>query len=104
MPEINDCKKYNRNVTIVKVIDFFIKIVFSFRLILKQLYYYTSKLLQSICIPIFSRGMLVLVTFHTYAKVVGIMRQNACTLAFCVHQLLQFTPNVRKLLQNLALV
>ncbi len=43
-------------------------------------------------------------TFHTHAKVVGIMRQNACTLAFCVHQLLQFTPNVRKLLQNLALV
>jgi hypothetical protein len=49
------------------------------------------------------------VTFHTHAKVVEIMRQNAksfCffTLAFCVHQLLQFTPNVRKLLQNLALV
>jgi len=32
------------------------------------------------------------------------MRQNACTLAFCVHQLLQFTPNIRKLVQNLALV
>ena len=49
------------------------------------------------------------VTFHTHAKVVGIMRQNAksfrfFTLAFCVHQLLQFTPNVRKLVQNLALV
>ncbi len=29
------------------------------------------------------------VSFHTHAKVVGIMRQNACTLAFCVHQLLQ---------------
>ncbi|WP_302028336.1 hypothetical protein, partial [Bacteroides caecimuris] len=32
------------------------------------------------------------VTFHTHAKVVGIMRQNAksfrfFTLAFCVHQL-----------------
>jgi len=28
------------------------------------------------------------VTFHTHAKVVGIMRQNACTLAFCVQNLL----------------
>jgi len=28
------------------------------------------------------------VTFHTHAKVVGIMRQNACLLAFCVQNLL----------------
>ena len=28
------------------------------------------------------------VTFHTRAKVVGIMRQNACLLAFCVQNLL----------------
>jgi len=28
------------------------------------------------------------VTFHTYAKVVRIMRQNACALAFCVQNLL----------------
>jgi hypothetical protein len=31
------------------------------------------------------------------------LRQNACFGAFCVHQLLQFTPNIRKLVQNLAL-
>ena len=30
----------------------------------------------------------VKVTFHTRAKVVGIMRQNACLLAFCVQNLL----------------
>jgi len=28
--------------------------------------------------------------------------QNACFWAFYVHQLLQFTPNIRKLVQNLA--
>ncbi len=36
--------------------------------------------------------VIAMVTFHTHAKVVGIMRQNAksfrfFTLAFCVHQL-----------------
>ena len=30
----------------------------------------------------------VVVTFHTHAKVVGIMRQNACFVAFCVQNLL----------------
>ncbi len=32
------------------------------------------------------------VTVQTSTKVVGIMRQNACPLAFCVQNLLSFTP------------
>ena len=33
-----------------------------------------------------------IVTVQTSSKVVGIMRQNACPLAFCVQNLLSFTP------------
>lgn len=32
----------------------------------------------------------MLVTFHTHAKVVEIMRQNACLLTFCVQNLLAY--------------
>ncbi len=37
-------------------------------------------------------GGAVYVTVQMSTKVVGIMRQNACLLAFCVQNLLSFTP------------
>jgi len=41
---------------------------------------------------------------HALAAWCRSQRQNAGFLAFCVRQLLQFTPNARKLMQNLAWV
>lgn len=39
------------------------------------------------------------VIFHTYAKVVRIMRQNACTLAFCAKSVIIHTLVIYKLIK-----
>lgn len=45
-------------------------------------------------------GRADLVTVHSSANVVKNVRQNACTLAFCVQKLLQFTLQRPKLLSK----